>query len=201
MRARKHENQNSLAGMRPSGRPVPPPLPAAPRCGDSVQAHTCAHAPGRLCSPHILCLFGFGGARMGTGCTLTIGSFRDPPAAVPYVSVMNKHRLCGWGLGSGSCQSPPSGRGRATTGWGTAWPSRGNRVLTRRDPGGQSAFLETGKTKPNRRGVTALGTGASPAGRREPRPAPAVAGPVPRTGHCSLTKRSWEPGLLVPLCR
>lgn len=106
-------------------RPSPSILPGSPcillaaslqgECADTGAPAGARTPPGRLCSPRILHLFCFSGARMGTRCTLSTCSSLQPPTEVPYVSVMNRHEA--WGLGSGSCQSLATEWTRELAGW------------------------------------------------------------------------------------
>lgn len=89
--------------------------PRPPRRWASARRHARARLR-RLCSPHVARLLCFGRARMGTRCTVTIGSSlrSSPPTEVPYVSVVNKDEAPRW---RGSCQSQrgaelPQGRGQ-----------------------------------------------------------------------------------------
>lgn len=121
--ARTPEPRKSKLPPSPCRLPCFPPSSQRPRVwGERADTHTQTHTPpGRLCSPHILPLFCFSGARMGTRCTHNWQLPPVPPTEVPYVSVMNKHEAPGQGgLGSGSCQSPLRRRDGAIPGWGSA---------------------------------------------------------------------------------
>lgn len=149
--SRSHENQNSLPG------PAAPvalcrPLSQRPRGVGTACRRTRVLPPPAASAPLTSCVCLASAGPNGDRLHPAIGSFRDPPAAVPYVSVMNKHRLRGWG--AGKWQLPVTAEwtrwGRHRVGDSVAKPGQQggagvwSPVLTKRDPGGQRAFLETG---------------------------------------------------------